>query len=159
MPRRPNARAIKRHRSYTVDEAARALGIAKGTVRRWLKAGLPALTEQRPALILGRDLVAFLGRRAATKATCELHEAWCFSCRAPRAPAYGEVEYHALTPTSGNMRALCEACTTVMHKRVSANRLGALRALVTVAVRHPEGRIDKGHGPCLNDHFGKDRAA
>jgi hypothetical protein len=35
-----DGRGIKLHRNYTVDEAARALGCSKGTVRRWLKIGL-----------------------------------------------------------------------------------------------------------------------
>lgn len=157
MVRRITARAISKHRSYSVDEAARALGVAKGTVRRWLKDGLPALTDRRPALITGRDLIAFVASRAKPRATCALHECFCFGCRAPRAPAFDEVEYHPLTPTSGNLRALCAVCATVMHKRISTARLEALRRVVSVNVRQAEGRIDNCHGPCLNDHFGKDR--
>ena len=152
MARRITARAINRHRSYTVDEAARAIGASKGTVRKWLKAGLPALTEQRPALILGRDLIAFLNARAKPTARCRLHECFCFSCRAPRGPAFGEVEFRPITPTSGNMRALCEVCATVMHKRVSAARLDELRGLATIAVSQADRRIVEGHGSCLNDH-------
>jgi len=58
---------VKVHRSYTVDEASRLLGVAKGTVRRWMTAGLPFLTDQKPALILGADLAAFLKARAKPK--------------------------------------------------------------------------------------------
>jgi DeoR/GlpR family transcriptional regulator of sugar metabolism len=42
--KRPTGQRIKIHRSYDVTEAARALGVAKGTVRRWLKDGLPCRT-------------------------------------------------------------------------------------------------------------------
>jgi DNA-directed RNA polymerase specialized sigma24 family protein len=42
--KRPTGQRIKTHRSYDVTEAARALGVAKGTVRRWLKDGLPCRT-------------------------------------------------------------------------------------------------------------------
>lgn len=56
---KPSGRAVKIHRSYTVEEAARATGYAKGNVRRWVSSGLlPALTDQRPHLILGADLDA-----------------------------------------------------------------------------------------------------
>ena len=50
--RRPNWRGVRRHRSYSVDEAARTVDVAKGTVRRWTKAGLPAITDRKPALTL-----------------------------------------------------------------------------------------------------------
>ena len=153
MPRRPNPRAIRKHRNYTVDEAARALGAAKVTVRRWLKAGLPALTDRRPTLILGADLIAHLGRKPASSGKCQLHECYCFSCRAPRGPAFAEVEFRPMTPTNGNLRALCEVCATVMHKRVSTARLPALRAAVAVTIVEADGRLSKGAGPCLNDHL------
>lgn len=57
--RRANRRAIKLHYSYTSEEAAMMLGVSKGSVRRWLKDGLPHLTDQRPYLILGDDLREF----------------------------------------------------------------------------------------------------
>ena len=156
MARRITARSISKHRSYSVDEAARALGVAKGTVRRWLKDGLPALTDQRPALITGAALIAFLDARAKPPTRCALNECFCFSCRAPRRPAFGEVEFHVLAPSNGNLRALCEVCTTVMHKRVSTAKLDALRGLATVVIKQADGRIDKGRAPCPNDHLKQD---
>ena len=62
MPRRrcPGRRGIKIHRNYTVDEVARIRGVAKITVRRWIKGGLPALTDRKPTLILGEDFAQFL---------------------------------------------------------------------------------------------------
>lgn len=150
---RPSARGVKLHRNYTVDEAARASGACKGTVRRWLKSGLPALTDKKPLLILGSDLIHYLKSRTATKQKCRLQECFCFSCRTPRAPAFGEVEFHPLTPSSGNMRALCETCTTVMHKRVAVTKLDQLRALVAVAIRQGKGSLNNRSNPCLNDHL------
>ena len=55
-----NWRAVKMHRNYTVDEAARVLGRDKGTIRRWIAKGLPAIKDQKPHLILGTDLIEFL---------------------------------------------------------------------------------------------------
>ena len=52
---RPDRRRVKIHRTYAVDESARLLGIAKGTVRRWLKQGLSAIDTRKPVLIRGSD--------------------------------------------------------------------------------------------------------
>ena len=144
MARRPNGRAIRKHRNYTVDEAARALGVSKGTVRRWLKAGLPYLVDQRPALILGSDLIAFLAARKPKRQTCELHQAFCFSCRAPRDPAFGEVEIIATSSSTVMMRALCNRCSTVMHKRIATAKLPALAVKVTVTIVQDHERIGEG---------------
>ena len=69
-------RGFNVHRAYTVDAVARALGIAKVTVRRWLKAGLPALTDQKPALILGSDLADFLASRKRPRQVCQSYESF-----------------------------------------------------------------------------------
>ena len=61
--RRFNPRRVKINRNYTVEEVARLLQAHKNTVRSWLKEGLPTIDRQRPALILGRDLQAFLDSR------------------------------------------------------------------------------------------------
>jgi excisionase family DNA binding protein len=85
--RHPNRRSIKIHRNYTVDEAARVTGCAKGTIRRWIKSrALPAITDQRPNLILGGDLADYLKARATGGPKLKLHECYCFKCRAPRVP-------------------------------------------------------------------------
>lgn len=153
MARRYNARAIKIHRNYTIDEAARALNASKGTVRRWIKNGLSAIMDQKPILILGSDLIDFLNDRAAQKRKCRLHECFCMSCRLPRAAAFGEVEIVSPTPTSGNMRALCEVCSAVMHKRVSRDKFAALKAILKVTIVQAPTRINKSNKPCLNGHL------
>ena len=154
--KRPNGRRIKSHRSYDVAEAARALGVAKGTVRRWLKEGLPCLKDQRPVLILGQDLKAYLDGRRKSKQTCQIDECFCMSCKAPRRPAFDEVEFHPLTATGGNLRALCEHCATVMHKRVSIGGLNALKAILTVTDVQAETRLTDGNSPCTNGHLRKE---
>lgn len=71
MPKRsPNPRLVKIHRNYTYDEAADLLGLHKNSVRRWVThEGLAALTEQRPHLILGAGLKAFLEHRRVKNRT------------------------------------------------------------------------------------------
>jgi excisionase family DNA binding protein len=151
--RHPNWRGVNRHRSYTVDEAARARGVAKGTVRRWLKSGLPAISDRKPLLILGDDLAQFLEGRQAAKQTCKLNECFCFSCRAPRVPAAGMADFIPLSSTSGNLRALCSACTGVMHKRVSLAKLPELCAILDVTIMQARERIREMTNPSTNDHL------
>ena len=157
MARHPSSRAIKKHRSYTVDEAAKALGVHRGTVRRWQKAGLPFLTDQRPALILGCELIAFLDERKPKRQRCALHQAYCLSCRAPRDAALGEVDFILHASGAGMMQALCAECETVMNKRVPVTRIPELRAKVTVTIRQAPERIVESHSPCPNDHLRKAR--
>ena len=105
---RPKWHRIKVHRSYTVDEAARELGIDKGTMRRWLKDGeLPYLDDQKPALILGVSLKVFGQNRTKAKIICKPHEFYCFKCRAPKVAAGNMADFVPRSPKSGNLKAIC----------------------------------------------------
>ena len=138
---RPQWQRIKVHRNYTVDETARALGIAKGTVRRWLKGGeLPYLNDQKPALILGTSLKAFGKSRAKPKIKCKLHEFYCFKCRAPKTAAGKMVDFVQRSPKTGNLKAICE-CGTIMNKHVSNARLQALAAVFDIAMRQADEHL------------------
>src|SRR6266705_111340 len=114
--RKPGRHRVKIHRNFTVDEAARALGVAKITVRRWIKDGLPALTDQKPMLILGADLAQYLAKSKAPSQPCQPFECYCVKCRAPQRPAGDMAEFIPLTPTVGNLRGICPSCGTMMHK-------------------------------------------
>ncbi len=153
--RRASARNLKKHRSYTIDEAARLLKVHKVTVRNWIKVcGLAALVDQRPTLILGRDLKEFLAERHTRgKRPCRLDECYCLKCRAPQRPAFAEMELVLLTPTKGNLLALCEVCAGTMRKHISIARLPDLRSLVTVKIRQASSSIINNPDPCLNTYF------
>ena len=72
---------VKIHRNYTVDDAARLLGVHKHTVRAWIKSGLSVLNDMRPVLILGQDLKEFLKtRRTKNKRPCKPEQFYCFRC-------------------------------------------------------------------------------
>lgn len=156
MPRRIDHRRISKHRNYTVAEIASCLGVSRGTVRRWIKDGLPALQERKPMLVLGGDLIDFSEARRTLHQRCGLAECYCFSCRAPRSAAGDLAEFCWDTPTTGNLRALCAVCTTVMHKRVSAVRLSELQAILDVTIVQAFEPIGDGSSPCPNDHFAKE---
>jgi hypothetical protein len=151
--RRPNYRLVKIHRNYTVDEAAKTLGVDKVTIRRWLKSGkLPALTDKIPALILGGDLSDYLQARAAKRPKLPVHHCYCFRCRGGRGPALGMADYIPRTPTTGTLRTLCETCSTVMNKVVSASAIPALKAIVELSIKQAEQHLMDTSQPCLNDN-------
>ncbi|MEC5291603.1 helix-turn-helix domain-containing protein [Aurantimonas sp. C2-6-R+9] len=142
MARRPSWRAIGRHRTYTVDEAATALGVHRRTIRRWLKVeGLEAIDGRRPTLIHGSDLIAFLKARKPAKRTLQPHEGFCFSCREPRRPAFDAVEVEVSASGRLSYLALCETCATTMHKKLGKGLLPALEARCTVTIRQADARI------------------
>lgn len=153
MANKPNWRAISIHRSYSTDEARRALGVSKATVRRWIKAGLPVIPDTWPRLIHGPALIAYCKPDPSKKARCLPGQCYCVKCRAPRTAALGEAEIILVSAGSVNMRALCPVCTTLMHQRVSWARLPSVASILRLrapqALRH---LIDQ-NCPCLNVHF------
>ena len=136
--RYPNYHLVKIHRSYTVEEAARLLGVHKNTVREWIKRGLPTLDDKRPKLILGKDLYAFLkARRTKNKRPCKPGEIYCVRCRVPKVPAENMVEYEPKTETLGNLFAICPDCGAGMNRRVSLAKLGQVRGKMEITF--PQG--------------------
>jgi hypothetical protein len=148
MARRAGWRAVKLHQNYTVEEVARNQGVAKGTIRRWLATGLPALKDQKPCLIMGGDLVDFLKSQKRPKQRCKPEECFCFRCKVPRKAAFGEAEYKPVNATSGQMIALCERCTTVMHKRVSLATLEALNGILVFKIIQANEHIEESELAC-----------
>jgi excisionase family DNA binding protein len=139
---RLDRRRIKRHHSYTVDEAARAIGAARGTVRRWLDKGLPAIRDRKPFLILGDDLAAYMAGRARPKRSCPPGTCYCVKCREPREPAGNMAEFLPINAHSGNLRALCPDCGSLMHRRTSSSQLEAIRAILDVAIVERQPRLN-----------------
>lgn len=154
---RVNARRIKIHRSYSVDEAARALGVCKQTVRRWLKDGLPRLDSRRPTMILGSDLKAFLKRRRqAGRHTLLPGEMYCMKCRCPRLPELGFAELAPWNDKIGSVSGFCPECGSVMNRRVGYRKFSASVGNLEVSI--PEGlkRLVQCLDPSLNDYLNRD---
>ncbi|WP_417514754.1 helix-turn-helix domain-containing protein [Minwuia sp.] len=141
------------HRNYTVDEAARVLNRNKGTIRRWIANGLPALTDQRPHLILGGDLIEFLKKQRRPKVKCGPGEFYCLRCRASRRSALGMAEVVSRATYSVNLRALCEACQAVMHRRVSDRQLHSFSSKLEVCDPQAEEHLGECPPPCVNEHI------
>ena len=112
--RRINPYAVKLHRSYDIGELTGCLGVHKNTVRQWQRDGLKPNEARRPLLFQGERVRAFLtARNASRKRPCQPGTLYCFRCRQPRPPALGMVDYIPVTPTLGNLRAICATCEAI----------------------------------------------
>lgn len=152
--RHPNPRIVKIHQNYTTEEAARLLSVHRNTVRRWIKDGLPCLTEQKPFLILGRDLFAFLtAKRAKHKQKCRPGEIYCVRCRSPQAPAGGMVEFMPGAGPVGNLAGICPDCDSMMYRRASEAKLALVCGSLEVSFPEAQPHISKTTSPSENVDF------
>jgi excisionase family DNA binding protein len=149
--KRLNARRVKIHRNYTVDEAARLLKVHKNTICAWIRSGLPTIDDRRPVLILGRELASFLhGRRERARQHCRSGQLYCLRCRAPKHPAARRADYLPITSRSGNLRGRCPTCHALMHRLVSLGNLKVVSGGLAVQVAPAQQRIGDCSDPSLN---------
>jgi len=149
--KRINPRLAKKHRSYSVQELADKLGVHKHTVRGWLKKGLPAIYGAKPTLILGSEFQEWWGKqRKAAKRPCKPGQMYCFKCREPKRPALGMVEYTATNAATGNLKAICETCETMMHQRARLANLAAKMPDMEVQITQAPSRIVERTHPSSN---------
>jgi hypothetical protein len=148
---RVNPRTVKLHRSYSVPELAACFGVHKNTVRHWQRDGLEPLDGGRPILFHGSTIRAFLSKRnASRKRPCPVGTLYCFRCRAPRLPAGGMIDYLSINAVSGNIRALCAICETVMHRRASKAALTSIMPGCEVQFGQAPSRLKRSPAPSLN---------
>jgi hypothetical protein len=142
VARVPNFRRIKIHRPYTIEEAARACGTHRNTVRNWIKHGLAICDHKRPVLILGRVLFDYLrDKRSSVKSPCGPGHLYCLRCRAPRTPAGGMLEYQSITTRGGNLVAMCAECGTLMYRRVRLADIDQVRGDFSVTAPNAQRHI------------------
>lgn len=138
MPKRPNPRAVKAALTYTISEAADALDVSVGTVRRWARSGLPMMTDARPFLIIGADLRAYVeAQRGSGKSRLKPDELYCLTCKAGRRPAFMEVEITPNSPKTVRVFGLCEVCLGACNRFVSRARMPEIARNFTVSIKGP----------------------
>jgi len=136
MAKRPNPRSIRAARTYTVEEAAAALGVSIGTVRTWAKSGLPMMKSERPFLILGDSLRDFLsGRSAGGKAKLQPDQLFCFTCKAPRSPMGLLVDIVPQTAKTARLMGLCDVCGGTCNRMISQTATEQFSRIFQVAIR------------------------
>lgn len=142
--RRASWRTVKGRRSYDVAEAAAAVGVSTATVRAWRKAGLEAVAGIRPAIFRGVDLITFLKERSTRrKQPCGLGRMFCFGCKEPQVPAFGEVEFWPTGPKLGFLRGLCPVCATIMQRRASRESIARMGGQLRISIKHADSHLSE----------------
>ncbi len=137
--RRLSANRVKQAATYDVAEMAKLLGTHRNTVRRWLKNGLKPIDGNRPVLVLGAELKAYLARRKAVRRqSCATGEFFCFRCRVPRRAAADMADLRPRTEKVFALMALCAFCATPMHRTIRRADLPKLAALYDLRTLPPE---------------------
>jgi hypothetical protein len=155
--RRASPQRVKLHRVYSAAELATCCGVHKNTVRHWQAKGLEPVSKGRPTLFDGATVRAFLAKRNANrKRPCPPGTLYCFKCREPRAPAMGMVEAVRQNAATGNLSAICEACGTMMHRRVQLAAIAAIMPNLDVQIREAGPRICERIAASLNCDNRKD---
>lgn len=141
--RRNSARRVKRLRSYNVREAAKATGATPGTVRQWHKNGLEAVAGIYPLIFRGTDIIAFFKSRGdGQKQLCGPGRMFCFHCKEPKTPAFGEIEFWPDGPKLGTLKGLCPDCVSTMNRRTSVAKLKAAAGDLKVSMRCADPRLN-----------------
>lgn len=152
--KRSRRQGLRTHRSYSVGEAATALGLCTATLRRWIKVGkIKPIDDQRPALLAASDLIALTTKANKPKQRCKANEAYCLRCRDVRPMAFDEAEIIAANATGANLRALCGTCSALMHKRVSLRALPDLAQKLTLCAPLALQHLISTEHASLNVHF------
>ena len=148
---RLNPNRVKMHRSYNVQELALRCGVHRNTVRNWRRQGLEPIDSGRPVLFLGAAVRAFLAERnASRKRPCPPGTLFCLRCREPRPPALGMVDYVPVRQDSGNLRALCDHCEALMHRRVRQTEISKTMPDCTIQFAESQARLSGRSAPSLN---------
>lgn len=151
--KRAKRQGLRTHRSYTVYDAAKALGICKATVRRWIKLGrIKPIDDQRPTMLAGPDLIALTTGASKPKRRCNRNEAYCLRCRDVRPMAFNEAEILTANASGANLRALCGTCSAVMHRRVSLRDLARFARELALSAPLAFRHLINTEEPCLNVH-------
>lgn len=113
-----NWQRVKLHRSYTVREITRLIGVHENTVRAWIKCGLPVVAGPKPTLVQADSLIEHL-RSQRVRQPCGPGRIYCVACRVPKVPASSFASYEPITETQGNLVGFCPDCERLIYRRVS----------------------------------------
>lgn len=151
--RKPDLRKIRITKIYTVDQIAIALDRSVGTVRMWIRDGLPVLDGRKPALIEGAAIKSWLKNRwESKKQKCSPSEFYCCKCRKPRVPRRSSVSIYPRNIKTLNIKALCGQCGTRMNKGAAFADLGQLQAQFQLLAQQEE-HLSEYDDPGVNGHL------
>lgn len=152
MARRHDWRRVRKHRLYTIDEAARALGVCKESVRRWMDKGLPAIRDAKPYLIRGADLVAYLRKRRTPKVRCGIGEAYCVGCRKASRPMPGSGTVARDERGRPFLQGHCGTCGARMRRALKSSDIDATECSFRESFPQADGHLSTSGIPRLSVH-------
>ena len=136
MPKRPNPMVVIKALTYTVEEVAAALGVTTATIRNYVRRGLPIMTAQRPYLISGEALRAFLQKeRESRKRPLRNNELFCPSCKTGRRPYGMMVDLIAQSGKSMRLTGLCEVCEGSCQRMIGPRQIKDFATVFDVTER------------------------
>lgn len=146
-------RKIRQSRCYTVQEVSNLLGVTKGTVRSWLKLGLPYLPDGKPFLVPGDSLKTWLVvRRRSRKRRCLPDELYCCRCRMPRLAIPGSVGITIRNAKTVTIHATCACCGSKMNKGGSHAELENTKVCFGLKTRD-QVNLEGCENPAVNHHL------
>jgi hypothetical protein len=104
-------------------------------------------------MVRGADLLEYLTARVRPKTRCPPGHCYCVKCRTPHPPAGAMAEFVILTATSGNLRGLCPACGTMMHRRMAMTQLEAIQTKMDVTIVQGVRPLKDSSASSQNVHF------
>lgn len=158
VKRGQDLRKIRLIKCYTVQECAILLAVSIGTIRAWIRSGLPILVAGKPILIAGDALTAWLkNRNSARKQKCQPDELYCFRCRTPRKVRFGTLVIAPRNSKTVAIRGNCVACNAKMNRGGSLAKLSEIR--VAFGLETPaQVNLARCENSTVNQHLEKETA-
>lgn len=124
MAKRVQHTKIKQNLTYTMQEAADALGLSLVTVREWVKKGLPIHKDKRPFLIYGEELRRFIqSMQQAKRYKLTDFQLSCFTCKAACEPSGMAVILVRQTTKTSRLSGICADCGGRCARIISNQRI------------------------------------
>lgn len=157
MAKRYNARAVKKHHTYTVEEAAEALDAHIQTVRSWGDLGLRIMKSKTPHLILGDDLHRFLAsQERGRKRPLGPNELYCLKCRGPKIPEGRLADFILTDSGKGRLSGICPDCGRMCHRFAQEARLADIAPDLEVHIPSHVESLEEQAPPASRTHRRKD---
>lgn len=123
MTKKYNTRLIRLSRSYKVYEMADLFGVSRGTVRNWIKSGLPTIDEHKHFMVHGMVLKKWLDeKQQARKRPIKPDEFYCLTCQLPRKPEHGSVTLTKRAKTV-TLKGVCPVCGSPIFRFGSIKKI------------------------------------
>ena len=141
-----NTRLIKQSYSYRYYEIADLFRIHPNAIARWVKEGLRQIDDQKPYMIYGGDLTAYLdSRQKRRKRPCRSGEIFCCKCQAPQPLWQRAVDITVRNEKTVYLSGLCAVCNTVLKQIGSVAKLPAYQKYFNVLTLELPHIIDSSH--------------